>query len=210
MYSVPALVGSRVSLEPLSSQHVESLVTAASEDRSTYGYTNVPDGLDAMVGYVDTLIADREGGRAFPFVQRRSLDDTLVGCTRFMNPFRWFGRGSPDDPYPDEVEIGGTWLAASAQRTGINLEAKLLLLSYAFEHWEVQRVAVCTDARNDRSRRAIEGIGAELDGILRRHRPSTVPGEEGSLRDSAVYSITAEHWPLVRDRLESSLAVHDI
>ncbi len=210
MYWVPALVGSRVTLEPLSSNHVDQLVVAASEDRSTYGYTNVPDGLEAMATYVDTLIADREDGRAFPFVQRRSIDDTLVGCTRFMNPMRWFGRGTSDDPFPDEVEIGGTWLASSAQRTGINLEAKLLLLTFAFEHWEVQRVAVCTDARNQRSRRAIEGIGAELDGVLPRHRPSTVPGETGLLRDSALYSITRERWPLVRDRLESSAAVHEI
>jgi RimJ/RimL family protein N-acetyltransferase len=127
-----------------------------------------------------------------------------------MNLQRWFGRGTSDDPYPDEVEIGGTWLAASAQRTGINTEAKLLLLSYAFDHWGVGRVAICTDARNERSRRAIEGIGAQLDGVLRSHRPSTVPGEAGTLRDSALYSVVAERWPFVRDRLESSLALHEI
>ena len=163
-----------------------------------------------MAAYVDTLIADRGAGRAFPFVQRRLADDTVVGCTRFMNLHRWFARGTDDDPFPDEVEVGGTWLAASAQRTGINTEAKLLLLSFAFEYWGVGRVAICTDARNERSRRAIELIGAELDGVLRSHRPSTVPGEEGALRDSALYSVTAERWPFVRDRLESSLAVHEI
>lgn len=210
MYSVPTLVGSRVSLEPLSSVFVDDLVTAASGDRSTYGFTNVPADGPAMSVYVDTLIADRDAGRAWPFVQRRLADDTLVGCTRFMNPHRWFGRGTSDDPFPDEVEIGGTWLAASAQRTGINTEAKLLLLSFAFEHWGVGRVAICTDARNERSRRAIEGIGAELDGVLRGHRPSTVPGEAGTLRDSALYSVVAARWPLVRDRLESSLTAHEI
>ena len=210
MYSVPALVGSRLSLEPLSSALADDLVAAAGEDRSTYGFTNVPGDTSAMAAYIDTLITDRDAGRAWPFVQRRLADGTLVGCTRFMNLQRWFGRGTSDDPYPDEVEIGGTWLAASAQRTGINTEAKLLLLSYAFDHWGVGRVAICTDARNERSRRAIEGIGAQLDGVLRSHRPSTVPGEAGTLRDSALYSVVAQRWPFVRDRLESSLALHEI
>ncbi len=210
MYSVPALVGSRLSLEPLSSAFVDDLVAAASDDRSTYGFTNVPADGPAMGTYVDTLIADRDAGQAWPFVQRRLSDGTVVGCTRFMNLLRWFGRGTADDPFPDEVEIGGTWLATSAQRTGINTEAKLLLLSFAFEHWGVGRVAICTDARNERSRRAIEGIGAELDGVLRSHRLSTVPGEEGTLRDSALYSVVAARWPLVRDRLESSLTANEI
>jgi len=210
VYTAPTFVGSRVSLEVLSLQHVGELVAAANEDRSTYGFTYVPAETDSMVEYVRTLIADREAGRAVPFVQRRLADDNVVGCTRFMNPYRWFGRGDVDDPFPDEVEIGGTWLAASAQRTGVNLEAKLLLLTFAFEHWGVGRVAICTDARNERSRRAITGIGAELDGVLHRHRPSTTRGEEGTLRDSALYSVTAERWPLVRDRLESSLAMHEI
>ena len=210
MYLVPRLVGSKVSLEPLGLEHVDELLVAANDERSTFGFTYVPSDVATMTAYVTTLVTDRAEGRAVPFVQRRLADGVVVGCTRFMNPMRWFGRGTPDDPFPDEVEIGGTWLASSAQRTGINLEAKFLLLTFAFEHWEVQRVAVCTDARNQRSRRAIEGIGAELDGVLPRHRPSTVPGETGSLRDSALYSITRERWPLVRDRLESSAAVHEI
>lgn len=210
MYVVPALVGSKVSLEALTRGHVDALITAATEDRSSFDYTHVPADRIAMVNYVSGLLADHEAGRVVPFVQRRQDDGTVVGCTRFMNPYRWFGRGSVDDPSPDEIEIGGTWLAASAQRTGINHEAKLLLLSYAFDQWGVSRVAICTDARNERSRRAIEGIGATFDGVLPSHRPSYVAGEAGRLRDSALYSVVAERWPLVRDRLESSLASHEI
>ena len=113
-----------------------------------------------------------------------------------MEP-RWpLGR---DDP--DEVEIGGTWLSSAAQRTAVNTDAKLLLLTHAFEAWRVQRVAICTDVRNDRSRRAIERLGARFDGVLPRHRPSTVPGEEGLLRDTAVYSIIEPDWPDVRAHL---------
>ena len=100
---------------------------------------------------------------------------------------------------PDEVEVGGTWLAADAQRSPINTEAKLLLLTNAFEAWEVRSVAICTDARNDRSRRAIERLGATFEGVLRQHRASTAAGEAGTLRDTAVYAIIAAEWPGIKD-----------
>ena len=94
---------------------------------------------------------------------------------------------------PTEVEIGGTWLAASAQRTPINTEAKYLLLSNAFDTWNVHRVAICTDARNTQSRTAILRIGASFEGILRSHRGSYAPGEENIVaRDSAMYSVIRE------------------
>src|SRR6185369_11604089 len=99
-------------------------------------------------------------------------------CTRFLEMRRWRGR-----PEPDEVEVGGTWLAADVQRTPVNTEAKLLLLTHAFEVWHVDRVALATDVRNERSRRAIERIGARFEGVLRHHRPSTVAGEAGRPRD---------------------------
>ena len=89
---------------------------------------------------------------------------------------RWW-RGRPD---PDEVEIGGTWLAADVQRTAVNTEAKLLLLTHAFDVWNVDRVALATDERNERSRAAIARLGATFEGILRNHRPSRVPGEDGT------------------------------
>jgi RimJ/RimL family protein N-acetyltransferase len=102
---------------------------------------------------------------------------------------------------PYAVEIGGTWLAASAQRTGINTEAKLLLLDYAFSVLGVGRVDLKTDARNDRSRNAMARIGGTFEGVLRNWQPSLVPGEEGRLRDSALYSILDTEWPDVHERL---------
>ena len=112
-------------------------------------------------------------------------------------------RSTADPPYA--VEIGGTWLAASAQRTGINIEAKLLLLTHAFDTWSVGRVDFKTDARNERSRGAIAALGATFEGILRNWQPSHAPGEEGRLRDSAMYSITAVEWPAVRSHLNERL-----
>jgi hypothetical protein len=104
------------------------------------------------------------------------------------------------------IEVGWTWLAASAQGTGINLEAKLLLFTYAFETLGVVRVDLKTDARNERSRRAIERLGARFEGILRRWSPSRAPGEEGMLRDSAIFSVIAEEWPTVKSALTIRLA----
>src|SRR4029077_4963655 len=125
------------------------------------------------------------------------------GCTRYLRLEWWgdrtsvvgagvsistsvVGAGVSIRHVPAELEIGGTWLAASAQRTPINTEAKLLLLGNAFDEWHVERVAICTDGRNSRSRTAIERIGATFEGVLRRHRASYVPGE--GARDSAMYS----------------------
>ena len=109
--------------------------------------------------------------------------------------------------FPDAVEIGGTWLSASAQRTGANTDAKLLMLTHAFDVWGVQRVDLKTDARNARSRAAIERLDARLDGVMRNWQPSLVPGEEGQPRDSALYSIIPSEWPAIRDRLRKSRPV---
>jgi RimJ/RimL family protein N-acetyltransferase len=197
---VSALTGRHVSLEPLRHEHVDAIADAGSGDRSTFGFTQVPDGRDEARNYVDWLIADAAELRAAPFVQRRRTDGEIVGCTRYMSPHWPLGR-----PDPDEVEIGGTWLAASAQRTPVNTEAKLLLLTHAFDVWGVQRVAICTDARNQRSRQAIERIGARFEGVLRRHRRSTHPGDGDRLRDTATYSITVDDWTDVRDSLRNRL-----
>jgi RimJ/RimL family protein N-acetyltransferase len=99
------------------------------------------------------------------------------------------------------VEIGWTWLAADAQRTALNSEAKYLMLAHAFERWRVHRVSLQTDARNARSRAAIERIGARLDGVLRAQRPAA----DGTVRDSAYYTILDSEWPAVRARLEARL-----
>jgi RimJ/RimL family protein N-acetyltransferase len=196
MADTPTLAGRHVLLEPLSLDVVDALVAAAAEDRSTFGWTNVPDGRSAMQRYVEQLLAERGAGAAVPFVQRRVADGRVIGCTRFMELRRWSGR-----PAPDEVEVGGTWLAASAQRTPINTEAKLRLFTHAFETWEVRRLCLCTDARNERSRAAIERAGAKFEGILRNHRPSMARGESGRARDTALFSIIDEEWPAVQDGL---------
>jgi RimJ/RimL family protein N-acetyltransferase len=118
-----------------------------------------------------------------------------------MNVLWWPGRDTPA-----EVEIGGTWLATDAQRTPLNTEAKLLLLSRAFDDWHVFRVAVMTDERNERSRAAIERLGAVFEGVLRNHRPSTgFLGHPGRPRDTAAYSIIQSEWPDVRHRLQARL-----
>ncbi len=191
------LRGSVVQLEPLSLDHVPALVAAATEDRSSYGYTPVPDTAAAMEPYVRGLLDEAARDLVVPFVQRRLADDTPVGCTRYLDIRYWGGA-----ELPSEVEIGGTWLAASAQRTPLNSEAKLLLLTHAFEQWQVQRVAICTDARNRRSRSAIERLGATFEGVLRNHRLQA--GHEsvaGAPRDTACYSIVPDEWPSVRARL---------
>jgi RimJ/RimL family protein N-acetyltransferase len=116
-------------------------------------------------------------------------------------------RFEPRADLPYAVEVGGTWLAHSAQRTGINVEAKLLLFTHAFETWGVGRVDLKTDARNARSRNAIEGVGATFEGILHSWQPSHAKGERGQLRDSAMHSIVAADWPDVCARLQARLGV---
>jgi N-acetyltransferase len=195
------LRGGHVELVPLAVDHAGDLATAATGDRTSFAFTEVPAGAEAMAAYIAKLLGQHARGEALPFAQRRLADGRLVGCTRFMELRWWRGRSAPD-----EVEIGGTWLTADAQRTALNTEAKLLLLSHAFDVWDVWRVALCTDARNERSRRAIERLGACPEGVLRNHRPSAVAGEAGRPRDSALFAITAADWPDVRDRLLGRLA----
>ena len=202
MLAHPQLSGRHVALEPLTHDRIDDLLKAA-DDRSTFEYTFVPADRPSMEAYVAALLADHREGRAVPFVQRALMLDgsPVVGCTRFMDVRYHFGRRTGGEPLPDEVEIGGTWLSSAAQRTGVNTEAKLLLLRHAFEVWGVQRVAICTDERNERSRRAIERIGARFEGVLRNHRPSTAADERGRLRNTAVHSVTTDDWPAVESRL---------
>jgi RimJ/RimL family protein N-acetyltransferase len=197
----PTLTGRHVRLEPLALAHAEALADAAAQDRSTFGWTGVPDGLDGTRTYIETLLADADRGLVVPFAQVRVSDDAPIGCTRYMDLRWWSGRATPD-----EVEVGGTWLAASAQRTPINTEAKLLIIGHAFDVWGVHRVALATDARNERSRNAIMRIGARFEGVLRNNRFSYAPGEEGRPRDTAVFSITSDEWPQVRTALAARLS----
>ncbi len=199
--AAPTLTGSHVQLEQLRPEFAEELVAAGNQDRSTYDWTAVPPTVDGMQKYIGGLLNDQRGRTAVPFVQRRLSDGALVGCTRYLR-LEWWGGNA----VPDEVEIGGTWLAASAQRTPINTEAKYLLLRNAFDAWNVHRVSICTDARNEQSRAAILRIGATFEGILRSHRGSYAAGEENIFaRDSAMYSVVRAEWPQVKQLLEEKL-----
>ena len=193
----PVLQGILVRLEPLSAVHAGDLAVSAEEDRSAYAFTFVP----RAQGVGDYLAAHSEReriGKLAPFAQVRLADGRAVGVTAYWDPRSWPGRRQLC-----AVEIGWTWLAASAQRTGINAEAKYLLLEYAFETMGVARVDLKTDARNDRSRRAIAGLGAHFEGVLRRWSPSHAPGEEGQLRDSAMFSVIAPDWPATTAALQN-------
>jgi N-acetyltransferase len=200
-FETPTLGGDAVRLEALSLEHVDALYDAANEDRSAYYFTSVPSSRDDMISSVEGLLRAWESGEVVPFVQIDARSGRVVGVTRFMTI-----RRAPSALAPYAVEIGGTWLASSAQRTRINTEAKLLLLGHAFEVLGVGRVDLKTDARNDRSRNAILRTGATFEGVLRHWQPSLVPGEEGLLRDSALYSILDREWPDVREHLRTLMA----
>lgn len=197
---VPPLLGVRVRLEALTDDHVEELTRAAGEDRSTYGFTVVPTGTSQMQRHVSGLLDDAQAGIAVPFVQQEATSGRVIGMTRLLTL-----RARPEQTTPFALEIGGTWLASSAQRTGVNTEAKFLLLQFVFEEWRVARVDLKTDDRNERSKAAILRIGASFEGVLRNWQPSQVKGEELKFRDTAMFSVTAEEWPVVRSRLSSMI-----
>ena len=199
-----ALQGKHVRLEPLEHRHIEGLVSASADDCSLYQWSPVPRGRAEAVTYVETAVAWRDAGSAVPFAILRFEDGIVIGSTRFWNLERWsWPKGHPSHGrgVPDACEIGYTWLARSAIRTAANTEAKLLMMAHAFEVWRVLRVCFHTDARNQRSRAALERIGGQFEGVLRAHRMAAdyVP------RDSVRYSIVAAEWPGVRQRLEQLL-----
>ncbi|MEU9288503.1 GNAT family protein [Streptomyces sp. NPDC048275] len=184
-------------LEPLGHRHAADLAVAAEENRGSYEFTWVPRA--AEVGeYIDAQLARAATGKLAPYAQVSLASGRAVGATSYWEPRFWLA-----DDQLDAIEVGFTWLAASAQGTGVNAEAKLLLFRHAFEEWGVARVDLKTDARNSRSRAAIERVGARFEGVLRNWSRSWAPGENGRLRDSAIYSITAAEWPECRKRLES-------
>ena len=194
-----------VVLEPLSVDHVSGLMQAASVGRDTYTLTLVPASPEAMRAHVELALSDQTRGVSIPFATRDAGTGRIVGSTRYMNIERWTWQppGSPHQrsaEQADALEIGSTWLAHDSQRTAINTHAKLLMLTHAFDGWQVRRVTLKTDARNVRSRTAIERLGARLDGVLRAHMPAF----DGGVRDTAFYSILAGEWPDVRTRLRKA------
>jgi N-acetyltransferase len=196
------LSGRHVRLEPLDHSHVEGLVAAAADDPSLYQWSPVPQGEVEAASYIDTAIAWRDAGTAVPFAIVRTDGRMFIGSTRFWNIERWSwppGHPRHGRQAPDACEIGYTWLTRSAIRTAVNTEAKLLMLTHAFETWHVLRVCFHTDARNNRSRAALERIGGKFEGILRAHRMAA----DYTARDSMRYSILAAEWPGVKLRLSN-------
>jgi N-acetyltransferase len=196
-----ALTGKHVRLEPLELRHVDGLVAAAAGgDRSLYQWSPVPQSKSEATSYVETAMAWQKAGTALPFATVRLQDSVIIGSTRFFALEQWAwppGHAMHGRTTPDACEIGYTWLSHSAIRTRSNTEAKLLMLTYAFETWDVLRVCLHTDVRNQRSRDAMTRIGAKFEGILRSHRMAA----DFIARDSARFSIVAAEWPEVKQRL---------
>lgn len=199
------LIGKHVRLEPLAAHHAEALADAAAVNPALYKWSIVPQGRTATENYIQSALAGRDAGIGVPFVTVRIADGAVIGSTRFWYLERWawpegherHGRGDPD-----ACEIGYTWLTDSAIRTAANTEAKFLMLQHAFENWNVLRVCLHTDARNERSRAAIERIGAKFEGVLRAHRMAS----DLIARDSCRYSIIAAEWPDVKRKLAERLS----
>jgi RimJ/RimL family protein N-acetyltransferase len=190
--------------------HEEPLIAAAGDGElwnSTV--TIVPSSPAKMIDYIQAALDGQAKGTELPFaIIRRALgevgsfagtpdvpsaSDEVVGTTRFYDIF----------PNDRRVAIGYTWLAKSAQRTAVNTESKLLLLSHAFEDWQCIRVELITDVLNEQSRTAILRLGAKQEGILRRHL--ILPS--GRIRDSVIFSIIKEEWPEVKARLVARLTI---
>ncbi len=190
-WSAPVLEGRIVRLEPLSTEHEDEL-WKASRDERTWRWLSVvqPRTRDEWRAWTAQALAAAEAGTEIPLVTLRH--EEIVGSTRFL-ALR---------PEHGSVEIGWTWLHPSAWGTGANVEAKLLQLEHAFEAWGCRRVELKTDALNERSRHALEALGATFEGIHRKH----MLVRDGENRDSAWYSVTDDDWPEVRAHLESRLA----
>ena len=180
------LNGRHASLEPLGPQHAEGLA-AASADGEVWRlwYTRVP-APEEVPAEIERRLKLKARGMMHPFAVRDSAG-RLVGMTTYCNI----------DPISPRVEIGYTWYAKSVQRTALNTECKLMLLRHAFETLGCLAVEFRTNQFNFASRRAIERLGAKLDGVLRSHSRNP----DGSLRDTYVFSITAAEWPAVRTHL---------
>jgi RimJ/RimL family protein N-acetyltransferase len=200
------LAGKHVRLDPLGPEHADALVAAstAAHPQELYSWSPVPQTKADAIRYVETALAWREAGTAFPFVTISVGEGRVIGSTRFFEIERWpwpAGHRFHNRPTPDACEIGYTWLTASAVRTAANTEAKLLMLTHAFENWQLHRVCFHTDVRNDRSRKALARIGGCFEGILRAHRMAAdlVP------RDSARFSIIQAEWPALKQKLRDLL-----
>ncbi len=185
-----SLAGTHVRLEPLSQAHRDGLIDAVKDGELwKLWYTAIPSP-EGMAKEIDRRLALQAAGSMLPFTVF-DAEGGVAGMTTYMNV----------DAANRRVEIGSTWYARRVQRSPLNTEAKLLLLTHAFERLDCIAVEFRTHFFNRPSRRAIERLGAKLDGILRSHQI----GHNGTLRDTAVYSIIASEWPTVRQHLAFTL-----
>ena len=186
------MIGTWIRLDPLHRDDVTGLTAAAADGSVWESTVTVIPTPEQMSSFVNQRLAEVATGAWQAFTVRRLADDRIVGLTNYLHI----------DDVNRRREIGGTWYAASAQRTAVNSEAKLLLLDNAFGPLGCVAVELRIHARNAASRAAIERLGAHRDGILRHHM--FMP--DGSLRDTVVYSILAGEWPALRERLSARLA----
>jgi RimJ/RimL family protein N-acetyltransferase len=182
------LSGRIVRLEPLSLDHVPGLAEVALDPEIWRWTIARPASADDVGNWARAAIQAAEAGNELPFATIDMATNRPIGSTRYLNFV----------PEHRRVEIGWTWLATNAQRSGANREAKLLMLTHAFETWHCRRVEFKTDSRNERSRAALLGIGATFEGIFRNH----IVMPDGPMRHSAYYSVIDDEWPDVRARLE--------
>jgi RimJ/RimL family protein N-acetyltransferase len=188
------LEGHGIRLEPLTEGHHDALEAAAADGKLwELWFTSVPEPGGARA-YIEAALKGQKDGHMLPWAVRDLAGDTIVGTTRYHDIVAAI----------DRVEIGYTWYAASRQRSNVNTTCKLLLLEHAFDTLKCKVVGLRTDNFNFRSQRAIEGIGAKKDGVLRHHAAR----KDGTVRDSVMYSILAAEWPDVRRHLELRLARH--
>jgi RimJ/RimL family protein N-acetyltransferase len=185
------LDGEFVRLEPMQIDRLDALAAAGIAEGVWRWTINDMTTTDEMKEYVETALDERRRESSLPFVTRDKASDKIVGSTRFGNI----------DVKNRKAEIGWTWIHPDWQRTYVNTEAKLLMLTYAFETWNCIRVELKTDALNERSRNAILRIGAKFEGIFRQHMIT----DSGRLRDTAYFSIIDSEWPAVRAGLQSKL-----
>jgi len=186
------LRGARATLEPLAHSHGDDLIAAVKDGELwKLWYTTVPEP-EKMRADIDRRLALQAKGSMLPFAVIDNTSAKAVGMTTYMNV----------EPAQRRVEIGATWYRKSVQRTDLNTQCKLMLLTHAFETLGCIAVEFRTHFFNQQSRRGIERLGAKLDGILRNH--SVMPN--GTLRDTCVYSIIAPEWPTVKAHLAYQLS----
>lgn len=188
-----------VRLEPLDDRHVAGLRAAATGAAGVeFAAVPTPETLD---GYVAGALARVATGTYVSFAQLDARSGAVLGHTAFLTPRYW-----PGGDRLLAVEVGSTWLTTSARGTAVNTAAKLLLFTHAFESWGVARVDIKTDARNATARASIAAAGASFEGVLRSLQPAAAAGEQGRVRDTAMYSIISAQWPRTRTALEVRLA----